>query len=126
MRRRIRDGAELMVPGVQTILRRAVERGELDEQPHADAVSQMLLGIALFRVVAVDRDPAPVISAFETLLRSRTSGLAPLAVTGHDRGHGRQGSPVQIVSVARCCRPGTPEPGRDCGSRRCPHQIGTL
>ena len=47
IRRRIRDGAELMVPGVQTILRRAVERGELDEQPHADAVSHMLIGIAL-------------------------------------------------------------------------------
>jgi hypothetical protein len=61
-----------MVPGVQTILRRAVERGELDEQPHADAVSHMLLGIALYRVVAVDGDPAPVISAFETLLRSKT------------------------------------------------------
>jgi AcrR family transcriptional regulator len=72
IRRRIRDGAELMVPGVQTILRRAVERGELDEQPHADAVSHMLLGIALYRVVAVDGDPAPVISAFETLLRSKT------------------------------------------------------
>jgi hypothetical protein len=32
----------------------------------------MLLGIALYRVVAVDGDPAPVISAFETLLRSKT------------------------------------------------------
>jgi Tetracyclin repressor-like, C-terminal domain len=70
IRRRIREGADLMVPGVRTTLRRAVERGELDEEPNADAIGQMLLGIGLYRVVAVDGDPAPVISAFETLLHS--------------------------------------------------------
>jgi AcrR family transcriptional regulator len=70
IRRRIREGADLMVPGVRTILRRAVERGELEEEPNADAIGQMLLGIGLYRVVAVDGDPAPVISAFETLLHS--------------------------------------------------------
>ena len=70
IRRRIREGADQMVPGVRIILRRAVERGELDEEPDADAIGQMLLGIGLYRVVAVGGDPAPVISAFETLLHS--------------------------------------------------------
>jgi len=58
---------------VQTILRRAVERGELAAEPDADAVAQMLLGIALYRVVAVGGDPEPVISALETLLGSKTA-----------------------------------------------------